>query len=445
MEREASVKKELLTAIKSGLAGAIALSILSCSSSNLFNATPNNSSASFGTYRVATGTSSNDVNSVHFKASQYDRFGVIPHEIIVKYRQSLKAFNPDNFLQPYNLKVVKVIPSLNIQIVQTEMGGNGETNGSKELVKKLMESPEVEYAEQNFIVKTTYKPNDTMFSKQYAPQIVKAPEAWDITAGDKSVVLSIVDTGIDLKHPDLAGKILKGYDVVDKDNEPMDGQGHGTHCAGIAAAITNNSEGIAGIAPKCSILPVRVLDDNGSGSNSDVAEGIVWAAEHGANVISMSLGGKQKSNAVEDAVKLAISKNIIVIAAMGNDGQEIKCYPGALPGVVAVGSTDNKDKRSSFSNFGEWISVCAPGSNILSTFPTYDTSMGQKNYGSISGTSMATPAVAGLAALIKSKNWGYSITDIRKALERGSDDIGTSGFDKEFGHGRINALNSLKK
>lgn len=412
---------------------ALSMGIFGCSGGNTF--TPVNplfTTNSFSAYNAKT------VNKVHFKASQFDKYGVVPDEIIIKYRHNIRTFNTSGILQQFNLKAVKTISSLNVQVVKTASGVN-----TMSVINNLKQSADIQYAEPNYIAKAFFSPNDPKFKDQYAPQIVKAPEGWDISMGEKNVVVSIVDTGVDLKHPDLADKIIKGYDVVDKDDDPMDGQGHGTHCAGIATAITDNKEGVAGIAPKCSIMPVRVLDDNGSGSYDDVAEGIVWAAEHGAHVISMSLGGKSSSQVVEDAVKLALKNDVVVVAAMGNDGRKIKCYPAAIPGVIAVGSTDKNDKRSSFSNYGEWISVSAPGSSVLSTLPTYENGIGQTNYGLLSGTSMATPAVAGLAGLVRSFYPKYDSKKVRAALEKG-DDLGKTGFDDEFGNGRINVYNSLK-
>ena len=428
------MKKGFSKSVSIATITALSMGVFGCSAGNVFNAiNPMFTANTFNSYDTKT------INKVHVKASQFERFGYVPDEIIVKYRNNMKTFNTATVLQQFNLQAVKNINSLNVQVVKTNAGSINIMS----VINKLKQSPDVLYAEPNYIATAYFTPNDPKFKDQYAPQIVKAPEGWEISTGDKNVIVSIVDTGVDMKHPDLAAKIVQGYDMVDKDDDPMDGQGHGTHCAGIAAAITDNAEGVAGIAPKCSIMPVRVLDDNGSGTYDDVAEGIVWAAEHGANVISMSLGGRSSSKVVEDAVNLALKKDVAVIAAMGNDGKNVKCYPAAIPGVIAVGSTDKNDKRSSFSNYGEWISVSAPGSSVLSTLPTYENGIGQKNYGSLSGTSMATPATSGLAGLIRSKFPKYDIKQVRAALEKG-DDLGKPGFDNEFGNGRINVYNSLK-
>ena len=187
---------------------------------------------------------------------------------------------------------------------------------------------------------------------------------------------------------------------------------------------------------------MRVLDDNGSGTYENVAEGMIKATDMGAKVISMSLGGPSSAKSIEDAVKYCLSKDVLVVAAMGNDGRETKSYPAGIPGVMPVGSTDAADKRSSFSNFGAWISVSAPGSKVWSTLPTYGSAMG-KDYGFASGTSMATPAAAGLAILVRSQFPTFTYEQVRAQIEKSADDKGATGFDKEFGHGRINVFKAL--
>lgn len=412
------------------------------SNSNINSILPNN--LIFNTQSVR--------NKISIKASNYISQGFIPGEIIVKYKKNSSY----TCLESMGIKKIKSIGKPEHRIYLMKLPDNN--NDLKNLLQKIKENPNVEFVELNGIYtlpkfntteevgsinyEYTY-PNDPMFSKQYAHKVSNSQAGWTITTGNPKVTIAIVDTGVDLTHPDLKGKLLPGKDFVDEDNDPTDGHGHGTHCSGIAAAITNNNEGIAGFAPNCSVLPVRVLDDRGSGSFADVAEGIMWASDK-ASVISMSLGGRVNSQTVTEAVNYALSKDVVVVSAMGNDGKEVQCYPAALQGVIAVGSTDSKDQRSSFSNYGKWISVTAPGSSILSTFPTYDNNIGVKNYGVISGTSMATPAVAGLAGLVKSKYPNLNYNQIKIRIENGADDLGTQGFDKYFGYGRINVYKTLK-
>ena len=290
--------------------------------------------------------------------------------------------------------------------------------------------------------------NDPLAKDQYALVKGDTAHAHAITTGSDKTILAIVDTGVDYTHPDFnnadgKSRVVKGRDHVANSDNPRDGHGHGTHCAGISAASANNGEGVVGAAPNVTILAEKVLSDYGSGSYESVAGGIVHAADMGAKVISMSLGGSSTSKALEDAVAYAIGKDVLVIAAMGNDGRNVKSYPAALPGVMAVGSTTDQDKRSSFSNFGDWISLGAPGSNIMSTLPTFDNQIGKKDYGSLSGTSMATPFVSGIAALVRDQHPEWDAKAVRAKIEKAADDLGTAGFDKEYGFGRVNVYKAV--
>ncbi len=193
-------------------------------------------------------------------------------------------------------------------------------------------------------------------------------------------------------HPDLAGKVIRG-DHVDNDWDPYDGNGHGTHTAGIAAAVTNNARGIAGMAPEATIYAVRVLDESGSGTLQNVANGIIHAADNGADVINLSLGSPNDSITLKEAVDYAWNKGVVVVAAAGNDGSAQPTYPAYYSDAIAVAATDSDESKASFSNYGNWVDVAAPGVNIYSTYT-------DGGYASLSGTSMATPHVAGLAGLL---------------------------------------------
>lgn len=323
----------------------------------------------------------------------------------------------------------------------------------------LRSDPTVAYAEPAYKVKAFDLPatgfkglgfnlNDPMYAQQYAPQIVHAPEAWSVTRG-AGVTVAVVDTGVDVTHPEFQGRIVPGYNATNHTDNAKDDNGHGTHVAGIVAAAANNGAGIVGIAPEAKVMPVKVLEADGSGSDAGVADGIVWAVDHGAQVINMSLGGPGESKVLADAVAYALSKGVAVLAAMGNDGSNEKSYPAAYPGVLAVGATDNKDQAADFSQWGEWISVSAPGVQILSTFPTYQCNLNEygfpKVYAVLDGTSMATPAVAGLAALVKARYATLSPSQLKARLEAATDKVpGMSGFDPHFGFGRVNAVRSLQ-
>ncbi|MBC7545991.1 MAG: peptidase S8, partial [Candidatus Sericytochromatia bacterium] len=359
---------------------------------------------------------------------------IIPGEIIVKFKTTSRS---GDTMSKYGLTRKRGLSGINAMLTKTSAD-------VLTTVAELQADPNVQYASANY-VETTLEiaaPNDPDYAKQYAPQITHAPEGWVIAKGDPNTLLAIVDTGIDSKHPDLAAKIGTNYNAIDQSNNANDGHGHGTHCAGIAAALTNNGVGMAGIAPNNRIFSVKVLSDSGQGTTADVCSGMTKAADMGAKVISMSLGGSGGQQVKQDAVNYCLSKDALIVAAMGNDGGNVKTYPGACDGVMAVGSTDAADKRSSFSNFGTWISVTAPGSKIWSTLPTGGSAMGT-GYGIASGTSMATPAVAGLAILVRSQFPLLTAKQTKAKIEASVDDLGAPGFDNEFGHGRINVLKAL--
>jgi thermitase len=298
------------------------------------------------------------------------------------------------------------------------------------------------------------KRKGTTTQAPYALKKVRAAEAWKITRGSADIKIAVVDTGADLGHPALRSQIVGSTNVIGWRGKlglasAKDDNGHGTHCAGVAAASAN-AEGVSGMAPGCKLLIAKALGADGAGATSDIVRGIRWAASQGADVISLSVGGEDDSAAMRDAVKDAIAAGIVVVAAMGNEGKTLKNYPAAYPGVIAVGATNAQDKVSAFSTRGSWISVAAPGANILSTTPTYKVFMSKADngalattYGQLSGTSMATPLVAGVAALIKSKNPRWTPAQVKQAIERSAVRL-TSAFNTSSGHGRVDAAAALK-
>lgn len=347
----------------------------------------------------------------------------VANEIVVKY----KSNTPANTIAAVTSKKGAEVSKKQAGIYVVKIKGKSVS----EAIKDFKADPNVEYAEPNIIFHADFTPNDPYFSQQYGPQKVQAPTAWDKTQGSSSVKVAIVDTGVQLSHPDLSSKIVAGYDFVSNDSVADDGNGHGTHCAGIAAALTNNSKGIAGMAPNVSIMPVRVLDNSGSGTLANVAAGIRWAADNGAKVISLSLGASSGATTLQDAVNYAWNKGAVVVAAAGNSGNTSPNYPAYYTNAIAVGSTDSSDAKSSFSNYGtSWVDVAAPGSSIYSTYTG-------STYRSLSGTSMATPHVAGLAGLLASQ--GRTATNIRAAIENTSDAVGLSYWK----YGRINASKAV--
>lgn len=256
-------------------------------------------------------------------------------------------------------------------------------------------SPVIVASEPNYYVSALELPaaNDTYYPQQWALTAIRAPAAWNSLPDDIiSITIAVIDSGVTATHVDLAGRITAGWDFVQDDAQPQDDMGHGTAIAGIIAANMGNGLGIAGVAPNATIMPLRVLDANGVGTYADVAAAIIYATDHGAQVINLSLGGAFPSTMLQNAVSYALNRSVIIIAAGGNTGSDNAVYPAAFAGVIGVGSVDSDLSRSSFSNYGESIDVLAPGRDIVTT--TRD-----GGYALFTGTSMAAPHVAGIAAL----------------------------------------------
>lgn len=286
-----------------------------------------------------------------------------------------------------------------------------------EAVRRLQQTPGVEFAEPNYIYHATATTNDPMLGQLWGHAKVGAQTAWDQSQG-QDVLVAVVDTGVDYNHPDLQGRIVKGPDLANNDNDPMDDQGHGTHVAGTIAATANNGTGIAGIAYNSKVLAIKVLGRDGSGDTSKIANGILKAAEMGAKVINLSLGGPQASSVLKSAVDKANQQGALVVVASGNENTTRPSYPAAYPNALSVGSTTTSDSRSSFSNYGSTVDIAAPGSDILSTT--------EKTYKKQSGTSMASPHVAAGAAVLLGKNPTLTNTQLREILVSTGDSV--SGF-----------------
>jgi thermitase len=275
---------------------------------------------------------------------------------------------------------------------------------------------------------------------------VDAPRAWSLTRGLRGVRIAVVDTGIDAGHPDLVGKVVAAANFT-ASSTVQDLSGHGTHVAGVAAASFDNSVGIAGMAPLAQLMDIKVLavDESGqtTGDCANVADGVVWAADHGANVLNLSLGGPSPCRALETAVAYASSRGALVVAAAGNEGTTSRLYPAAFPDVLSVAATTNRDQLAGFSNRGaSWVDVAAPGDGIVSTLPTFDNGSGAINYGYMSGTSMAAPVVSGVAALI----WPQTTTavtarDVEARLTATAQPITGTGID--FRYGRVDACRAV--
>ncbi|MBC8078245.1 MAG: S8 family serine peptidase, partial [Chloroflexales bacterium] len=312
----------------------------------------------------------------------------------------------------------------------------------------------VEYATLDHTATGAEVPNDPSFGEQWALENdgtrlnsrpdadIDAPAAWDLTTGSSSVVLAIVDSGVNKSHPELSAKLVPGYDFVNNDADPDDDRGHGTHVAGIAAAVGNNGEGIAGVCWGCRIMPVKVLNSENQGAYSWITAGIEYAVDHGASVINMSLGGTSDDPTLKAAVDYATAAGVPIVAAMGNTQDATAHYPAAYPAVIAVGATTAFDWRSPFSSHGANIDLMAPGFIIFSTY------IGAP-YAARSGTSTAAPHVSGVLGLLLSLRPGASIAELTALVRATADDqVGnpdqdTPGWDIYYGAGRLNAARAI--
>jgi type VII secretion-associated serine protease mycosin len=287
--------------------------------------------------------------------------------------------------------------------------------------------------------------NDTFRSQQWALTALKAETVHQSTKGS-GVTVAVIDTGVRSSHSDLSGNVLSGTDYVSPGTSANDENGHGTHVAGIIAAVAGNDRGIAGMAPRAKILPVRVLDKNGSGTSANVSKGIIYAADKGAKVINLSLGSNQSSTAMRSAVAYAISKNVLVVAAAGNSGCGLLGapteYPASYTGVVGVGAVTQSIRRASYSSCGSWVDVAAPGDRIISTMINNSRGLGcssSANYCTLSGTSFSAPYVAASGALAIARR-GWSQSTVASRLQSTATDISPTGKDRHTGAGFINPL-----
>lgn len=311
------------------------------------------------------------------------------------------------------------------------------------VAKQMAADPEVAYAQPNYKRYLYRTVNDPLSTFQYGLNKINAYGAWDITTGTSGVTIAIIDSGINLGHPEFANRLVPGFDFAYNDSDPSDDNGHGTHVAGIAAAAGDNGEGIAGMCWQCRIMPIKVTNEFGEGDDAGIASGVRWAVDRGARVINMSLGGEDESPVLQEAIRYAVSKNVLVVVAAGNsfeDGNPVE-YPAAYDEVIAVGATEENDQRAFFSSVQPYIDVSAPGWNIASTWA--QAGFPPTPYLAETGTSMASPYVAGLAGLLLSVNPNLDVNALRTIITSTTDDLGQPGTDWEFGAGRINAARAV--
>ena len=273
-------------------------------------------------------------------------------------------------------------------------------------------------------------PKDPLWGREWGLKRVGAPHAWAITRGNPRVVVAVLDSGVDLTHPDLRGGLVPGHDFVGGDDIPADDNGHGTAVAGVIAARANNGIGISGICPRCAVMPLKVTTAAGVASDSTVAAGITWAVDHGARVLSLSLGAGSRSATIDGAVQYAVRNGAVVVSSAGNSGSRAPFYPAANEGVLSVTSIDVADRLYPWANFGPWVDLSAPGC-------AFTTTRGGR-YGSFCGTSASAPVVAGIAGLVIAAAPDANAADVEAAIGATAHRLG------DVAPGRVNAAAAVR-
>jgi thermitase len=291
----------------------------------------------------------------------------------------------------------------------------------------------VEAVDYNYLREPYFIPNDPMLANQWGLISARFGGAWNDAKGGRAKV-AIVDSGAYSNHPDI-GRIIAQRDFVEDDAVADDDNGHGTHVTGIAGALTDNGKGVAGGCFDCELLIAKVMGRIGFTTDSRIVKGINWSANHGADVVNLSLGGSGDSSVLRTAVDRAYGRGALVVAAAGNEGTNEPQYPAAYSKVIAVSATTADGRLARFSSRGDWVDLAAPGTDILSTRMS-------GGYDRMSGTSMSAPFVSGLAGLLASR--GISADSIRQRMQTTAKDLGPAGDDPQFGHGRIDADNAVR-
>jgi serine protease len=400
-------------------------------------------------------------------------------------RPRLMALEPTALTQQQRLNRLGFAKGKSLQLSNPELSARWETLMT---IKALRREPGVVSAEPNYKVWAMAIPDDEAYPFQWHYPLINLPAAWDLTTGEPEVIVAVIDTGILSNHPDMLGQLVSGYDFVSNPQSAQDGTGidpnpedpadggrfggsnfHGTHVSGTVAAASDNGIGVAGVAWNARIMPMRVLGVDGSGTSYDVDQGIRYAAglandsgtapAQRADIINMSLGGAPFNQTTQDLFDEVRAAGVIVVAAAGNEASNLPSYPASYSGVISVSAVDAQRRAAPYSNFGSFIDIAAPGGDngvditgdgypdgVLSTGGTISNSAAINFvYAFLSGTSMASPHVAGVLALMKSVNPGLSPADVDALLLQGelTDDLGVAGRDDRFGHGLINAQRAV--
>ncbi|MGB2873899.1 MAG: S8 family peptidase, partial [Gaiellaceae bacterium] len=346
-----------------------------------------------------------------------------PVRIVVGY-QSSRGPAAATLERLLGTEPVTAIPKLDVHVVSVP------PYRVEAVLAALRSSPLVRYAERDVLVRAFRVPNDEFWRTEWSPRKTNAPEAWSVTIGSPNIVVSVVDTGVDPAQPDLSGKLVPGYDFVNGRSDVLDDNGHGTAVAAIIGANSDNHIGVASYCWECRIMPVKVLGADGTGFSSTLAQGIIWATDHGADVINASLGGPDLDSALSAAAQYAWQHGVLLVAAAGNDSSSTVDFPAALPNVLSVGASDQNDRLYDFSNSG--AAVAAPGEN--------STIARDGGYELFLGTSSAAPVVSGIAALELSAKPDASPAQLTQALEQSATPIAGVTFGRVDAYAALHAL-----
>jgi subtilisin family serine protease len=350
--------------------------------------------------------------------------------ILVQPRAGLPDGELDKILKTHGAKRGKHVKQINLHVVELPEQANEAA-----VVKALSRNRHIKFAELDQVVEPDATANDTYFGNAWHLPKIRATTAWDTSVGE-AVTIAILDSGVDANHPDLQPQLVPGWNFYDNTADTTDVFGHGTQVAGVAAAAGNNGIGVTGVTWKAKVMPIRITDTQGYGYFSMMAQGITYAADRGARVANISFRGVAGSSAVSSAAQYMRSKGGVVVVAAGNTGVQEAFL--ADSNIVAVSATDSSDTKTSWSSYGAYVDVAAPGVGLWTT-----TRGG--GYGAASGTSVASPATAGVYALMISANPLLSATALDTALFSTALDLGTAGFDNLYGHGRIDAGAAVAK
>lgn len=353
----------------------------------------------------------------------------VPGRVLVGFRDNVLPDHARNVIAAVGARDNGEISGLRVHVIDLP-----EEADEKGFAEALANRPEIEFAEVDRLLQPEeVVPNDPWYVDQWHLKKIGAPAAWSTTTGSSTVVIAILDTGVDSAHPDLAAKMVPGWNIYNNNSDTRDVGGHGTAVAGTAAASSNNADGVASVAWQSSIMPIRVTDSSGYAAFSALASGLQWAADHGARVANLSFNASDSAT-VRSAAQYFQNKGGVVAVASGNQATFNSAADN--PYVLTVGATDPNDLLASFSNTGNNVDLTAPGTNIRTT-------ANGGTYVSTAGTSLSAPIVAGVAALVLSANPGLTPTEVQNILKQSADDLGGSGWDTSFGWGRVNAARAV--